>query len=454
MLVVDRPAIVGIHLEPEPGRKIRVGTLMRDDSGVVTFSVDEGYIALGPDRPIVSMAWRGVDEADSISRLRARGDKIMQGGLLPAFFQNLLPEGVLRDLVAKEFLHGSFDEFDVITRLGSDLPGAIVATHEAGKMPRLAKADKEHVVSERPAAAEVRFSLAGVQLKFSAGTADRKSITVPALGAGRQPIILKTPSEQFKLLPEIEYASMTLAAAAGVRTAEFWLVKSDEVTGVPEQYLSYGPHSLAVRRFDRGPNGSRIQIEDFAQIFGALPHAKYVTGNEATVLNAVRRFCTDSRGELLEAVRRLMVSILLGDHDRHLKNTSLIYENTANGPTASLTPAYDTVATGVYLYTRMALKFGGSDDPYRYDTGKFERAAGLLKIEPKVLLKEAKRTVERARDTWPAALQEMPIPKAWKQYIVDRIEKIPLANELSPKPVKGVDFSDDAEPEPSAAPKP
>lgn len=453
MLVVDRPSIAGVHLRPEPGKQIRVGTLMRDDSGVVTFVVDEGYIALGPDRPIVSMAWRGVDEADSISRLRARGDKIMQGGLLPAFFQNMMPEGALRELVSKEFVHGAFDQFDLAVKLGGDLPGAIVISHEAGKQPRLAKREEAAPeLGEDKPVANVRFSLAGVQLKFSADTVDRKSITVPAIGSEGE-IILKTPSKQYRLLPEVEFTSMALAAAGGVRTAEFWLVESEEVSGVPEEYLSYGPHALAVKRFDREPGGRRIHIEDFAQIFGALPEAKYVTGNEATVLNAVRRFCTDSRGELLEAVRRLMVSILLGDGDRHLKNSSLIYRETDLGQTAFLTPSYDVVATNLWGDARMALKFGGSDDPWRYDTGKFERAAGLLKVEPKVLLKEAKRTVERARDTWPETLRDMPIPKAWKEKIVDRIEKLPLANELSPKPVRGVEFPDD-EPEPAAAPKP
>mgnify|MGYP001035136754 CR=1 FL=1 len=453
MLGVDRPAIAGVHLRPEPGKQIRVGTLMRDDSGVVTFVVDEGYIALGPDRPIVSMAWRGADEADSISRLRARGDKIMQGGLLPAFFQNMMPEGALRELVAKEFVHGAFDSFDVAVKLGGDLPGAIVITHEAGKLPRQARRDEPAPqLEENKPVANVRFSLAGIHLKFSADTVDRKSITVPAMGSEGE-IILKTPSKQFQSLPEVEFTSMKLAGAAGVRTADFWLVESDKVSGVPEEYMSYGPYALAVKRFDRQPGGRRIQIEDFAQIFGALPDAKYVTGNEATVLNAVRRFCTDSRGELLEATRRLMVSILVGDGDRHLKNTSLIYRETEMGQTASLTPAYDVVSTALFLDNRMALKFGGSDDPWRFDTGKFERAAGLLKVEPKVLLKEAKRTVERARDTWPAVLRDMPIPKAWKEQIVNRIAKLPLANELSPKPVRGVEFPED-EVEPSAAPKP
>ncbi|BCB22183.1 type II toxin-antitoxin system HipA family toxin [Bosea sp. ANAM02] len=454
MLVVDRPLIIGIYLRPEPGKQLRIGTLLRDDSGVVTFLVDEGYIALGPERPLVSMAWYGTDEADSVSRLRARGDKIMQGGYLPAFFQNMLPEGILRDIVAKEFVHGAFDQADVLAFLGGDLPGAIVAQLEAGKPARRAPPEEQKDQGVDGAVADVRFSLAGQQMKFSA-ISDRKSITVPAMGKEGE-LILKTPSDnpKFRYLPEIEYASMQLAEAAGVRTAECWLVESSSVSGIAEPFLKGGDYALAVKRFDRAPGGIRIQIEDFAQIFGALPDAKYSTGNEATILNATRRFCTDSRGELLEAVRRFIVAVLVGDGDRHLKNTSLMLGSRDGLPEVSLTPAYDVVST--YLLhndQRMAMKLGGTDDPWRYDVAKLERAAGLLKVEPKVIIREAKRTVERARDLWPKQLQELPIPTERKRKLVDRIEKLPLANELSPKPVKGVEFPED-EAEPVAAPKP
>lgn len=36
-----------------------------------------------------------------------------------------------------------------------------------------------------------------------------------------------------------------------------------------------GDHALAVERFDRGPGGRRIHMEDFAQVFGLYPERKY-----------------------------------------------------------------------------------------------------------------------------------------------------------------------------------
>lgn len=63
------------------------------------------------------------------------GDKISQGAILPPFFENLLPEGALLELVRSEFGAGAFDIFDVLRRLGEDLPGAVVALQKTGAPP-------------------------------------------------------------------------------------------------------------------------------------------------------------------------------------------------------------------------------------------------------------------------------------------------------------------------------
>jgi len=132
-LITDRSALLGIYLTPTPEESVRVGSLVRDAGGVITFTADDTYLAMGAGRPVLSMAWRGADEDDTIRRLVAREDKVMRSGLLPPYFSGLLPEGALRDLVETEFGTGAFDDFDVLARLGEDLPGAVVARLEAGQ---------------------------------------------------------------------------------------------------------------------------------------------------------------------------------------------------------------------------------------------------------------------------------------------------------------------------------
>ncbi|MEK1852266.1 MAG: HipA domain-containing protein [Phyllobacterium sp.] len=428
MRIVERAAVIGIYLVPAPDRELRVGTLIRDKAGTVTFVVDDGYIAMGPRRPLVSLAWQGRSEEETVARLTNRGDKIMHGGLLPPFFENLLPEGALRELVAKEFGAGAFDNFDVLARLGQDLPGAVVARWEAGTLaPTTTGAIREDV--EAIFAKRIHFSLAGVQLKFSM-TMKQGSLTLLPAKDSEGEIILKTPARHYDRVPEAEYTALKLAEAVGVRVVDAWLVGADQIDGVPKEFLPSGAMSLAVRRFDRHANNRRTQIEDFAQILGAVGNQKYTKGNEATVMNIVHRFSADPRGELLEAVRRIVVNILLGNGDAHLKNWSFLYPDAGD---IALSPAYDLVPTFLYGDDEMALPLGNNKNPYTVGLRRFERAAGLLKVEPKVLVKEVKSTVENAMDTWPGLLEDLPLTDEANRAIIDRLYKLQLAGEIRDK---------------------
>ncbi|GLR92258.1 HipA N-terminal domain-containing protein [Bradyrhizobium iriomotense] len=199
MAVLNRSGILGIFLRPHPDQELRVGTLVRDASGTVTFEIDEGYIRLGSARPIVSLAWHGATEEESLKRLRDRRDKIAHGRYLPPYFDNLLPEGALLELVEREFGTGSFDNYDLLARLGGDLPGAVVAQREAGDPPpsRPAREDPQSLTSSKP----ISFSLAGVQLKFSMHADKRRPATPGADESGDA--ILKLPSLEFQTLSKM-----------------------------------------------------------------------------------------------------------------------------------------------------------------------------------------------------------------------------------------------------------
>lgn len=423
--VTNRSAIAGVTLRPHLGQDLRVGTLARDPSGAVTFAMDEAFIALGPQRPLVSLAWRGRNEEESIARMLAREDKIMRGGLLPPFFANLLPEGALRELVEKQLGTGAFDDFDVLVHLGKDLPGAIVVTLEASaSTPPAATSPVESGSAALPQGA-LKFSLAGVQLKFSM-RAEGKRLTVPGRDQHGD-IIIKVPSARHPLLPEAEFTGLELAKAAGLRVAEAWLAPIADIVGIPAELLRHGSHVLAVRRFDRGPHGQRIAMEDFAQIVGALGDRRYTMANDETCLNMVRRFTGDWAGEVLEGVRRLVVNIMLGNGDAHLKNWSFLYPESQS---PSLSPAYDLVPTFLYGDATMALAFGGTRSAERMGLKKFRRAAGLAKVDEELVVREARRTVERILDTWPAALHDLPLPDHMGETLMQRWDGLRLVADV------------------------
>ena len=427
----NQAAVLGIFLSTAKGSDLRVGSLVRDSGGAVTFLVDEDYIALGPNRPIVSMAWHGSDEEQTIQRLTARQDKTMRGGLLPPFFQNLLPEGALRELVDKEFGSGPFDEFDVLARLGHDLPGAIVARLETGDGGNSIALNPQAEASNKPSTTKICFSLAGVQLKFS--MTKRDAITMPASGEAGD-LIIKTPSKSYAHLPELEFSSLKLASAAGVRTVEAWLVEADQIEGIPTEFLGNGQKSLALRRFDRAPGSRRIHIEDFAQIVGAIGDRKYTMANIETMLNIVRRLATDWRGQLLEGVRRVAIDLMIGNGDAHLKNWSFIYRD---GLHAELSPAYDIVPTFIYGDGTLALPFGGTRNPLLITLHRFERAAGLLKVDPKLITKEVRLTVEKILDSWPREMKNLPLPLEMQKAITNRWQQMTLVGEIRPQMLQG-----------------
>ncbi|SDO47773.1 type II toxin-antitoxin system HipA family toxin [Afipia sp. GAS231] len=437
MDVLNRPGILGIFLRPSADREVRVGTLVRDATGTVTFEVDEQYIRLGRARPIISLAWHGATEEDSLKRLRTRNDKIAHGRHLPPYFDNLLPEGALLDLVEREFGTGTFDNYDVLFRLGGDLPGAVVALREAGEPPP--KRTAGEAAREPAASKSISFSLAGVQLKFSM-RGDNHRLTAPGADESGD-VILKLPSEKYPSLVENEFTSLQLARLAGANVAESRLVDVGSIEGVPEGFLKLGKHALSVSRFDRAPGNIRIHTEDFAQIAGAIDIDKYFRWNQETLMNSVKRFSADPIGDLLEALRRLVIDMMLGNCDGHLKNWSFAYPD---GRHARLSPAYDIVSTLTYLPDTMALRFSGTKDPKIVDTGRIRRIAPFLGVDAKLLAREMRETATRALDTWPDAIKDLPAPDNIKNAILSRFGKMALVGEVRPTMIQG--HTPDSEP--------
>ena len=225
--------VLGVYLAPTAAQSVRVGSLIRNQAAV-TFLVDDSYIERGPERPILSLAFHAMSgEEDTIARLHDRRDKGGTINVLPPYFANLLPEGALRSVVEAQLPTGEDNEFGMLKRLGGDLPGAVVIRDEGA--PEAALLDAAHARAHGSAeneedAALVKFSLAGVQMKFSMVEAGDR-LALPAHGESGG-MIVKLASRDYPDLPEIEYGAMRLANAAGVATASTRLVPAAQVSGI------------------------------------------------------------------------------------------------------------------------------------------------------------------------------------------------------------------------------
>src|SRR5579863_6997029 len=216
-----------------------VGTLTHLGNEALIFTFDRAYVDATAVRPTLSLGFKaaGGGLAEQIRPTRVR---------LPPFFSNLLPEGHLREyLAARGGIHPD-REFFLLWLLGADLPGAVeVRSPDSGPPQSAEDAPLRDRAENRP----FRFSLAGVQLKFSALMETSKGLTLPVGGVGGNWIV-KLPSPQFDAVPENEYAMMTLAAAVGIDVPEVRLVATKDIGHLPQDLPEAFGQSLAVRRFD------------------------------------------------------------------------------------------------------------------------------------------------------------------------------------------------------------
>ncbi len=366
----------------------RIGTIARLNGDRSIFTFDEGYLA-DEARSTLSLGFK--DEYGAIlNQPRAYQTRI------EPFFSNLLPEGTLRDYLARRAGVKSMREYALLAQLGGDLPGAVKALPVEGDAFPDAEAQKATEGATREARQALRFSLAGVQLKFSALKNHGKSggLTIPMSGMGGDWIV-KLPSARHPDVPENEFAAMALAARLGITVPEIDLVPLAAIEGLPEGISRYGDMAYAIRRFDRSEEGP-VHIEDFAQVFGVFPDDKYENASYRQILS-VLAIETDE-ASITEFVRRLTYSVLIGNGDMHLKNWSLIYPD---GRRPTLSPAYDLLSTVAYIpEEEAALKFHRSRAWESFTYTELETIADRARLPAHLITSTAKKTVEHFDDLW------------------------------------------------------
>ena len=376
--------------------KTRVGTIARLDGDASIFTFDEVYLS-DQERPTLSLAYKDAN-GEIIADTRSYRTKI------EPFFSNLLPEGTLRDYLARRAGVKAVREYHLLTQLGHDLPGAVRAVAVDAEETEADELDEE--AAGKQAERALRFSLAGVQLKFSAIKAQGKNggLTIPVTGSGGDWIV-KLPSARHPDVPEAEFAAMKLAAKIGIDVPEIDLVPLDQIDGIPEGITRYGKSAFAIRRFDRGEEGP-VHTEDFAQVFGVFADDKYENASYRQILS-VLAIETDEQS-VVEFVRRLTYSVLIGNGDMHLKNWSLIYPDRRN---ALLAPAYDLLSTLAYIPgDDAALKFHSSREWASYTYDELETIADKARLPAKLITATAKDVVAQFDDAWSNESGHLPFP--------------------------------------------
>ena len=137
----------------------------------------------------------------------------------------------------------------------------------------------------------------------------------------------------------VEWASMTLARAGGVKTCDFAAVA-----------LSDGSVAYIAERFDiprDHEDSSMVFAEDFNSAL-AKPSFLASFGAVEDVANLLKEVSTDFSEDSRQLLRQVAAGVILENGDMHLKNLSLVkvaHPNLASFKSVRLAPAYDIMNT-------------------------------------------------------------------------------------------------------------
>jgi serine/threonine-protein kinase HipA len=403
----NRPSVLEVRL----GETL-VGTLTNLPNDQNLFVFDSAYVS-DENRPVLSLSFYDAYR-NPITNVRTVTRR------LPPFFSNLLPEGALRQFIAERGEVNAQREFFLLWLLGNDLPGAVTVRDAEGRA--LPPSEKNPTVARARAGRDVlRFSLAGVQLKLSAIGNPHRQLSIPASSVGGHWIV-KLPSPAYPGLPENEFSMMEFARTVGIQVPQIGLIPLDKIPGIPEPWQQLKGNAYYIRRFDRAPHGKRIHIEDFNQLYGQFPEAKYKNYSYTNMANDLWRLTDET--QFAEFIRRLIFNVAIGNNDMHLKNWSLIYPD---GHTPLLAPAYDFVSTVRYIADdRLALSIAKEKSPAELNTELLERFARKAQVPSKLVLDIARETAHTIMSLWPAIQKNLPLDRTTRDQITEHMKSIPI----------------------------
>ena len=293
------------------------------------------------------------------------------------FFENLLPEGRLRELIALRDRIDPQDTWALLIRHGRDTAGALSLMPEGIEteareqlVPLSREALQKKIKASRarnlPLMAswdEVRMSLAGAQEKLGLRIDANGEMFLPEGSAASTHIVKpENASADFPYCPANEFFCMRLAHELKIP--------------VPEVGLLHLPEPLyVIERFDREPlqknadketaqTFRRIHQIDLCQALGVAPSKKY----ESEGGLGLHHLFEVLRGSFIDrpivaanaVVQWIAFNYLVGNLDAHAKNIAFLMRSQK----AAVAPFYDMLCVEAYLPRQtMSMSIAGENKP-------------------------------------------------------------------------------------------
>lgn len=344
-----------------------------------------------PIKFVYDTAWRQ-NHKESISPRMSLSQVEHSGQAVESYFENLLPEAGIRDLLKLKFQVTT--TFGLLSVIGGDTASdlTILPEGEAPQPPQYKAITWQDIAGEFTQQRGVihniqeenglRISLAGAQRKLSICIDNDGNPLLP-LGSSPSTYIIK---------PDIKGVEGVWASAIN-ETFTMTLAAKLEL-GVAE--VDYQPIAKAcvIKRYDRllNANGQikKLHQLDLCQIDGKPSTIKYESDGGPTLLRC--RELLSQSGVIAADTKRLIqwifFNLYVGNNDGHAKNLS-IYFSPKHG--VRLTPFYDLLSTSLYpgLSRKFAFNIGGESKPSNIYKDQIIAMSELLGFKPKYVLKIA-----------------------------------------------------------------
>ena len=308
------------------------------------------------------------------------------------FFAGLLPEGRMRRVIAQQFQVSDQNDFALLDHIGGECAGAVTflepgqalaSIGHQGDVKWLTDAELISTLEELPrrpmlaGSDGLRLSLAGAQDKLPVAF-DGVRIGLPRHGMPSSHI-LKPAIHAVQDSVLNEGFCMALAKAMQFKPAATHI------------HTVLNRSFLLVERYDRVTDHQwprqRLHQEDFCQALGFIPEMKYQNEGGPTLkqcFDLIRQVTRPNAPQILRLLDYVIFNTLIGNHDAHAKNFSLLY--LVGAPT--LAPLYDALSTAIYpsLTVKMAMKIGSK---YKFSEvevrhwEQFAESVGLSKAQTK-----------------------------------------------------------------------
>ena len=381
---------------------ISVGTLSVEN-GLWAFSYAiewEGF-ALSPTFPIVTRNFEDTAQVKSVEW----------------FFENLLPEGRLRDLIASRDRIDPRDTLALLIRHGQDTAGALSLTPE-GLITETSEitlslsheALQEKIIASRirnlPLMAswdDIRMSLAGAQEKLGLRINTDGTMFLPEGSAPSTHIVKpENASADFPHCPANEFFCMRLAHELKVSVPNVGLLHLPEPLYVIERF----DREVLESRSDKGAAKQyrRIHQIDWCQTVGMAPSKKYESEGGLGLHNLFEVL----RGTFIErpivaanaVIHWIAFNYLIGNLDAHAKNIAFLM----HGQRAVVAPFYDMLCVEAYLPRQtMAMSIAGENKPGWVEGVHWDAMAYEAGVAPRLV----RGVLSRMSDELPEAISKV-----------------------------------------------